>query len=111
MLIDRIGPINNTLADNAKYLDVAMLMYNLLEYCDNNAKTSGRLWQYYRDESADDEINSKTFKFKLEFIEKTDTTGLVNVKIVVLLHYLGKFWRALEMPLSNNLIQNGHEIV
>ena len=30
-----------------------MLMYNLLEYSDNNSMTSGRLWNYYRDEVND----------------------------------------------------------
>ena len=25
-------------------------MYNLIEYSDNYAKTSGSLWQYYKDE-------------------------------------------------------------
>ena len=29
-----------------------MPMYNLMEYSDNYSKTSGSLWQYYRDESA-----------------------------------------------------------
>ena len=28
-----------------------MPMYNLIECSDNYSKTSGRLWQYYRDES------------------------------------------------------------
>ena len=27
-----------------------MPMYNLIEYSDNYAKTSGCLWQYYRDD-------------------------------------------------------------
>ena len=27
-------------------------MYNLIEYCNNYSRTSGRLWQYYRDETA-----------------------------------------------------------
>ena len=29
-----------------------MLMYNLIEYCNNYSRTSGRLWQYNRDETA-----------------------------------------------------------
>ena len=29
-----------------------MPMYNSIEYSDNYIKTSGSLWQYYRDESA-----------------------------------------------------------
>ena len=35
---------------NAKDLDVVVLMYNLIEYGNNYSKTSGSLWQYYRDE-------------------------------------------------------------
>ena len=31
-------------------MDVAMPMYNLIEYGDNYSKTSGSIWQYYRDE-------------------------------------------------------------
>ena len=39
-----IGEINNTQIDNAKYRDVVMPMYNLIEYIDNYSRTSGRLW-------------------------------------------------------------------
>ena len=49
-------------------------MYNLLEYSKNYSKTSGSLWNYYRDdltdETSDDNglnknvINSKSFKYK-----------------------------------------------
>ena len=38
--------INNTEIDNAKYIDIVMPMYNLIEYCNNYSKTSGSLWQY-----------------------------------------------------------------
>ena len=44
-----ISKINNTHIDNAKYIDIVMLMYNLIEYSDNYSKTSGILWQYYKD--------------------------------------------------------------
>ena len=30
-----------------------MPMFNLIEYGDNYARTSGNLWQYYRDEPND----------------------------------------------------------
>ena len=42
--------INNTEIGNAKNIDKAMPMYNLKEYSDNYSKTSGSLWQYYKDE-------------------------------------------------------------
>ena len=41
--------INNTQVDNAKDIDIVMPMYNLIEYSDNYAKTSGNLWQYWLD--------------------------------------------------------------
>ena len=44
-----ISKINNTKIDNDKDFDVVMSMYDLMEYSDKNSKTSGRLWQYYRD--------------------------------------------------------------
>ena len=39
-----ISTINNTDIDNAKYIDIVALMYNLIEYSDNYSKTSGSLW-------------------------------------------------------------------
>ena len=44
-----ISEINNTQVDNAKYIDIVMPMYNLIEYSDNYSKTSGSLWQYNKD--------------------------------------------------------------
>ena len=38
-----ISKINNTQIDNAKYIDVVLPMYNLIEYSDNFSKTSGSL--------------------------------------------------------------------
>ena len=40
---DWISEINNTQTDNAKDLDVVMLMYNLVKYSDNYLKTSGNI--------------------------------------------------------------------
>ena len=54
-----ISEINNTQIDNAKDIDIVMPMYNLIEYSDNYAKTTGSLWQYCKDIQArnnDDEI-------------------------------------------------------
>ena len=39
-----ISEINNTQVDNAKNIDIVMPMYNLIEYSDNYAKTTGSLW-------------------------------------------------------------------
>ena len=38
--------INNMLIDNAEDLDVAMPMYNLIEYSKNYRKTTSSLWNY-----------------------------------------------------------------
>ena len=43
-----ISEINNIQTDNCKDIDIVAPLYNLLEYSDNYAKTSGSLWQYYR---------------------------------------------------------------
>ena len=53
-----ISEINNTQIDNAKDIDIVMPIYNLIEYSDNYAKTSGRLWQYYRGEPNDNLADS-----------------------------------------------------
>ena len=44
-----LSEINNTQIDNSKYIDVLMPMYSLIEKSDNYSKTSGSLWQYYKD--------------------------------------------------------------
>ena len=41
---------NSTDIDNAQDIDIVMPMYNLIEYSDNYSKTSGSLWQYYKDD-------------------------------------------------------------
>ena len=41
--INCISEINNTQIDNAKDIDIVMPMYNLIEYSDNYAKTTGSL--------------------------------------------------------------------
>ena len=53
-----ISEINNTQVDNAKDIDIVMLMYNLIEYSDNYSKTSGSLWQYCKDIPAVDDNNA-----------------------------------------------------
>ena len=49
-----ISRINGTDIDNAGYIDMVMSMYSLIGYSDNYSKTSGSLWQYYRDVPAID---------------------------------------------------------
>ena len=77
-------------------------MYNLIEYSDNYGKTSGSLWQYYRDEPNDNLADSESFKSKIKITGKTPDDGNEkDVEIMVLLKYLSNFWRTLEMPLIN----------
>ena len=42
--------INETFVDDAEHINIAMPMYNLIEYSDNYSDTSGGLWQFKRDE-------------------------------------------------------------
>ena len=75
-------------------------MYNLIEYSDNYAKTTGRLWQYFRDEPDDNIEDSESFKSKIKITGKTpDDDNEKDVEIMVPLKYF--FWRTLEMPLIN----------
>ena len=75
--INCISKINGVQIDNAEDLDVVMPMYNLLEYSKNYRKTTGSLWNYYRDETNSGEdgginysiMDSKSFDCKANFIE------------------------------------------
>ena len=58
--------INSTQTDNCKDIDIVMPLYNLIEYSDNYAKTSGSLWKYYRDEPNDNIAYSASVKFKIK---------------------------------------------
>ena len=100
--INCISGIINTQVDNAKDIDTAMPMYNLMEYSNNYAKTSGALWQYYRDEPNDNLEDSESFKSKIKISGKTpNNDNEEDVEIMVPLKYLSNFWRTLEMPLIN----------
>ena len=106
-----ISEINNMQIDNAKDIDIVMPMYNLIEYSDNYAKTTGSLWQYCKDIPAKDnndeiiyfDANNLTdsFKFKAKITSETGDDGTKDVEIMVPLKYLSNFWRTLEMPLIN----------
>ena len=106
-----ISEINNTQIDNAKDIDIVMPMYNLIEYSDNYAKTTGRLWKYCKDipvRNANNEIfvfdvsnTTDSFKFKAKITGQTGNDGTKDVEIMVPLKYSSNFWRTLEMPLIN----------
>ena len=92
--------VNNTEIDNAKDIVIEMTMYNLVEYSDNDFKTSGSLWQYYKDEPNDNLADSELFKSEVKITGNTPADGSTkDVEIIVPLKYLSNFWRTLEMPL------------
>ena len=105
--------INNALIYNAEDSGIVIPMYNLLEYSKNYGKTTGSLWNYYRDEpnsgigSRNNNINY-SIKDSKSFDYKTSITGKLkgidrtkDVEINVPLKYLSNFWRTLDMPLIN----------
>ena len=108
-----ISHINDEHVDGADNLDIIMPMYNLIGFSDHYSDTSGRLWQFERDESPLTDAgypdngsanNLTSFKYKSRFFEQlTDPNNGVfeNVKIAVPLKYLSNVWRSLGMPLRN----------
>ena len=56
--------INNTLVDNAEELDIVMSTYNLIECSKNYSKTTGSLWNYYRDEPNSCAIGNINYSIK-----------------------------------------------
>ena len=69
--INCISKINGVKIDNAEDLDVVMPMYNLLEYSKNYRKTTGSLWNYYRDEPSNPlSSNSESLNTRQALLEK-----------------------------------------
>ena len=101
--INCILKINGVKIDNADDLDVIMPMYNLLEYSKNYRKTTGSLWNYYRDQpnsTIGDKIIthsiliSESFDYKANFMENGvthDNLTKNDVKVVVPLKHLSNF--------------------
>ena len=88
---NRMSIINNTEVDNSHDICVVMPMYNLIEYSNNSPKISGILWQYCRDELAEDANNASadftaanatidSFKIKDKMIYKTGKDGTKKLK-------------------------------
>ena len=94
--------INNRKIDSAKDFDIVMLMYNLTENSYNYSKTSGSLWQYYKDEPIMILVDSESFKSKLKIMDNTPANGNTkSIEIIVPLKYLSNFWKTIEMSLIN----------
>ena len=113
--ISCVSKINGELVENAEDLDIVMPMYNLLEYSKNYEKTSGSLFNYYRDEPKEHTIdagnnaihisirNSNSFDYKTKIVGSLAAGELEkdDAEIAIPLKYLGDFWRSLDTPLIN----------
>ena len=80
-----ISRINNTEIDNnTRDIDTVMPIYNLIEYSDNYSKTSGSLWQYYKDAPDNNLADSESFKYKVKITSNTPAEGNTkDVEIIV----------------------------
>ena len=119
--------LNNEQVDTADNLDLTMNLYNMLEYSDNYADTTGSLYHYKRPESKDANGNVvslattlSSFKYQSGLVQKQFTTPnsenvpantdpncanarriWKNIKIVVPVKYNSSIFRYLELPLIN----------
>ena len=119
--------LNNEQIDTADNLDLTMDLYNMLEYSDNYADTTGSLYQYKRPEPRNNNGNVvnlgtalSSFKYQSGLVQKQLTTPnsenvpanvdpnfanphriWKNIKIVVPLKYISNLFRNLELPLIN----------
>ena len=105
-------------------VDVVMSMYNLLEYSKSYKKTTGSLWNYYRDEPSNPlSTNSESFKYKTNITGNTQNVDLTIIddggkpvpnanydankagtketEVVIPLKHLSNFWRNLDILLIN----------
>ena len=86
-------------------------LHNLLNYSKNYRKTTGSLFNYYRNEQNSGAVgnisysikNSKSFDFKTSITGKLEGNNVEkhDVETVVSLKYLSNFWRTLNIPLIN----------
>ena len=126
--ISCISKINGVQIDNTEDLNLVMPMYNLLEYSKNSRRITGSWWNYYRHELSDPRsCNSESFKYKTSITGNTynvnatifgddgdqipnpdydaDKVGKNETEIVVPLKHLSNFWRTLNIPLINYVIE------
>ena len=91
--INSISKINGVQINDAEDLYVVMPMYNLLEYCKTYKKTTGSLWNYYRNEPSNP-LSSKfeSSKYKTSILGNAYDvimmqTKLLQMKLKFLFHY------------------------
>ena len=112
--INCISKTNGVKTGNAEDLDVVMPLYNLLEYSKSYKKTTGSLWNYYRDEPSNPlSSNSESFKYKTSITGNTynigadeerydeNKVGKNETEAVIPLKHLSNVWRSLNIPLIN----------
>ena len=112
--INCIWKINDAQMDNADDLGVIIPMNNLLKYSKNYRKTTGGLWNYYRDEPSNSlSFNSESFKYKTSITGNTynvgggdagydaNKVGKNRTEAVFPLKHWSNFWRSLKIPLIN----------
>ena len=62
-----------------------MPVYNLIECSDNYSKTSGSLWQHYRDKPNDNITESESFKSKIKItgniLDNGNTKNVISVSV------------------------------
>ena len=87
-------------------------MYNLTEHSDKYSKTLESWWHYHRDEPALNDAgtldnfpsNSASFKFKQKITGSASDDSTKNVEMMAPLTCLSNFWKSLEMPKINSVI-------
>ena len=91
-----------------------MPMCNLLEYSKNYKKTTGSLWNYYRDQPSNPlSTNSESFKYNTSITGNTNNIYVGEARydankvskngteVVIPLKHSSNFWRSLNIPLIN----------
>ena len=69
--------IDGAFVDKADFINIAMTMYNLMEFIDNYSNTSESLWGFKRDEitnnaNVTNDDNAPSFKYKANLIANTE---------------------------------------
>ena len=84
---------------SVKYIDVVIMMYNLIEYSNSYSKAPRSLWQLYRDEPALNDAgivtnflgNIASFEFKQKITNEAENNSSKNTKMMVPFKYLSNF--------------------
>ena len=71
-------------------------MYNLIEYSKNYRKTTGSLWNYYRDEQENTcNVGTDESDYGANEAGKNETETVIPLKLLI------NFWRSLNIPIIN----------